>query len=112
MRWAPHGCTLASGSDDRTVRLWSIPWPPAQARAAPEAPACAGEALPPQELRDSLQAHTTAETPPACAGEAPPPRELRAGRVLGPHGARVWDVAFEDACGASVLTAGEDCICR
>ena len=77
VRWSPQGTVLASGSDDRTVRVWDIPWD----RAALPATAAAHAAL-------------------------------QARRVLGRHGARVWDIAFEDERGDALLTAGEDCLCR
>ena len=107
VRWAPDGQTLASASDDRTLRVWELPdLAPGHATPAEAGPAPAN-AAPALELPDAgaLAACTSAE----LAGGAAAAVELAAARVSYGHGARLWDVQF---CGGLVVSASEDCTCR
>lgn len=91
VRWSTCGGLLASASDDRSLRLWSIP----PAHAATAGAACAGEAGAP----------------------ATEPALLQPRHVLWGHTARLWDCCFGGGgvAGGSegfLATVSEDCSCR
>ncbi len=96
LRWAPDGLSLASASDDRTVRLCD-----------------------PQTLFTSpdRSAHVSSKprfSPAATVGQrgssiAADANAAEPRLVLRGHGTRLWDVAFS---GDMLVTASEDCTAR
>ena len=129
MRWSACGRLLASGSDDRSLRLWSIP----QATQAAAVP-----------INSSMTclAGTTSQAVGAAQVAVGTQRgatvELQPLRTLWGHGGRLWDCCFgsggwagsssvgtddsDAGCGSSaswtgglgsfLVTASEDCTCR
>ena len=89
--WQADGHRLASGSDDRSIRVWDT-----QAAAAHKQRA---EAQPEQDKSPA--------TGSAQAEGLPP--EGRCLLALRGHTARVWDCAFGDGV---LFTASEDCTAR
>ena len=89
MRWAAGGAQLASGSDDRTLRVWSIP---------PDPP---GQPLPSAD--DASDG--------GVSGAGLLPWDLRPRLVLYGHTARLWDCVFDPSSDV-LYSASEDCTWR
>ena len=105
VRWAPDGQTLASASDDRTVRLWELP-DLALVHATPGG----GQPAPATTPLVAELPHAAAPGSVEVAGGTWSAVELAAARVSYGHGARLWDVQF--CCAGLVVSASEDCTCR
>ena len=107
MRWAPDGSTLASASDDRTLRLWELPDLAPVAGTPARAGRALADALP--ALEQPAAAIRNGPAPAEAAEATGKPVELSAAHVSYGHGARLWDVQFS---GGLVVSASEDCTCR
>lgn len=96
LRWAPAGLSLASASDDRTVRLWDLQRLFTSSAAAAQ----------PGSKPSISQAAAVGQRGSSTAGET----DVAEPRlVLRGHSTRLWDVAF---AGDVLVTASEDCTAR
>ena len=107
VKWGPLGLTLASGSDDRTVRLWDIP---STTSTASNTTKIAGN------LQSTLSSPLTVGGDDV--GEKKEEEEqlqeevlLRPRRVLYGHSARLWASCFSSNEGV-VVSGSEDGTCR
>eukprot|EP00887_Chlorella_sp_A99_P003684 scaffold7.g3684.t1 len=109
VRWSPCGAMLASGSDDRTVRVWST--------SALLGHPCSNGGSP---CSSSPEQDGVGGPGPSGLRES----ELQPLHVLYGHTARLWDLCFLStsvsagpgaaaaACSGLLISASEDCTCR
>jgi len=95
VRWGHDALTLASGSDDRTLRIWTIP-------SAIES----DDSLTYEVLQGSLTTRRTIDV-----ASPPRPPEIQPRHVLFGHVARLWGTCFS-ADGKVVVSCSEDGSCR
>ncbi|GAB4818244.1 hypothetical protein N2152v2_005290 [Parachlorella kessleri] len=104
VRWSPDGALLGSASDDRTLRIWDIPPPPATNSSRARSASVSGDLAP----GTAATAGEVAALPPAVPA-APAGQVLQPRHVLFGHTAHLFDCAWG---GGLVVSASEDCSCR